>query len=214
MILEEKRKTVIKVALEVAKMNLITLTFGNLSIKDKESGYICITPSGIDYDELSPEDIVIVDVQGNVVDGNKKPSTELSMHCEIYKSREDIFSVIHTHSTMATSWACCGMDIPCISSELCSTIGGPIMCVPYKTQETKELGMAVASALKEHDAVLLENHGTVSVGKSIKEAFVNSLMVEESAKKAFYAKQIGILNVIPEDECRCIKRKVRDNYGQ
>lgn len=214
MLLEENRNKIIEIALKVKEEKLVTSTFGNLSIKDKKSGYICITPSGINYENLKPQDIVVIDSCGKIIDGLKKPSTELLMHCEIYKKRRDIFSVIHTHSTMATSWACCGMDIPCISSELSSTIGGAIKCAPYRTQETKELGVVAGEALKDSNAILLKNHGTVSVGKNIGEAFINSVIVEESAKKAFYAKHIGILSIIPEDECKLIKKKVQNNYGQ
>lgn len=214
MLLEKNRNKIIETALKVQEIGLVTLTFGNFSIRDKQTGYICITPSGINYKDLESQDIVVVDQYGKVIDGSKKPSTELSMHCEIYKSRQDIFGIIHTHSTMATSWACCGMDIPCISSELSSIIGGPIKCAPYRTQETEELGETAALVLKDTNAILLKNHGTVSVGKDINEALTNSIIVEESAKKAFYAKQIGVLSIIPEDECRSIRKNVKNNYGQ
>ncbi|AND85617.1 class II aldolase/adducin family protein [Clostridium tyrobutyricum] len=214
MLLEDNRKKVIEIALKVQEKELVTLTFGNFSIRDKETDYICITPSGINYEDLKPEDIVVANLHGEVIDGNKKPSTEILMHCAIYKKRQDVFGIIHTHSTMATSWACCGMDIPCISSELSSLIGGPIRCAPYKTQETRELGEVAAATLKDSNAILLKNHGTISVGKDINEAFINSIIVEESAKKAFYAKQIGVLSIISEDECNLIKKNVKKKYGQ
>lgn len=214
MILEKERKKIIEIALKVRKEKLVTLTFGNFSIRDRETGYVCITPSGVDYEELTPEDIVVVDAEGNIIDGRKKPSTEMPMHLEIYKKRPDVSGIIHTHSTFATAWACCGMSIPCIASEMSSLLGGSVDCTSYKTQATQELAEEVAKALESKNAALIENHGVIAAGPDIDAAFINAVIVEEDAKKAFLAKHIGVLHIIPDSECRALREDIIKNYGQ
>lgn len=131
MLLEEERKEVIEIALRAAREKLIALTFGNFSLRDRKTGYICVTPSGMAYDTLKAEDIVVVDENLNVIDGARKYSTETPMHCTIYKARPDVFGIAHTHSTFASAWACCEMDITCVVAEVAGLVGGCVKCAPY-----------------------------------------------------------------------------------
>jgi L-ribulose-5-phosphate 4-epimerase len=213
MLLKEQRKKVIDIALAAQRLGLIVLTFGNISLRDRKSGYICITPSGMDYQELKPADVVVLNPDGAVVDGDRKASVEAPMHCQVYGKRQDIFGICHTHSVFATAWASCGKDIPVVVAELAALIGGPVKCVPYMPSGSAELAVSVAAALGNQDAVLLENHGVLAVGSSLNVALKNAVIVEEGAKIAYYAQGIGGAKVLPEAECNLL-RKSFEKYGQ
>ncbi|VBB07569.1 Hypothetical protein LUCI_2834 [Lucifera butyrica] len=214
MLLDEQRRKVIEIALTAQREKLIALTFGNFSSRDKETGYICITPSGMDYKTLVPEDIVVVDVNCNVIDGKRKPSIETPLHCATYRKRSDVSGVAHTHSVFATAWASCGCSIPVVVAELAALIGGPVECAPYAPMGTVELAEVVTDHLKDRHAVLMANHGALAVGPDIDTAYCNAVVVEEGAKIAFYSKMIGNAQVIPGDECVCLRRAVLEKYGQ
>jgi len=214
MLLHMQRQKVIEIALKAQRERLIPLTMGNFSLRDKETGYICITPSGMDYSLLQPEDIVVVDINGTIIDGNRKPSIEIQLHCRTYAKRADIFGICHTHSTYATAWACCGKEIPVIVAELAGMIGGPVKCAPYAPMGTVELADIVAEHLYSQNAVLMENHGLLAVGENIDKAFANAVIVEEGAKITLYSMQIGGMKTITEQECKELKRQTIENYGQ
>lgn len=214
MLLHMQRQKVIEIALKAQRERLIPLTMGNFSLRDKETGYICITPSGMDYSLLQPEDIVVVNINGTIIDGNRKPSIEIQLHCRTYAKRADIFGICHTHSTYATAWACCGKEIPVIVAELAGMIGGPVKCAPYSPMGTVELADIVAEHLYSQNAVLMENHGMLAVGENIDKAFANAVIVEEGAKITLYSMQIGGMKTITEQECKELKRQTIENYGQ
>jgi L-ribulose-5-phosphate 4-epimerase len=214
MLLKELREKVIEIALKAQKERLISLTMGNFSARDRETGYICITPSGMEYDKLAAEDIVVLDVEGNKLDGDRKPSIEHPLHCAVYRSRKDVFGVSHTHSVFATAWAACNENIPVVVAELAALVGGPVECAPYKPMGSFELAETAAAHLKDRHAILLANHGVLAVGHDIETAFANSVVVEEGAKIAYYARQIGVMRVIPEDECRSLRKSTLEKYGQ
>ena len=214
MLLKELREKVIEIALKAQKERLISLTMGNFSARDKETGYICITPSGMEYDKLAAEDIVLLDAEGNILDGDRKPSIEHPLHCAVYRRRKDVFGVSHTHSVFATAWAACNENIPVVVAELAALVGGPVECAPYKPMGSFELAETAAAHLKDRHAILLANHGVLAVGHDIETAFANSVVVEEGAKIAYYARQIGVMRVIPEDECRSLRKSTLEKYGQ
>ena len=214
MLLKELREKVIEIALKAQKERLISLTMGNFSARDKETGYICITPSGMEYDKLTAEDIVVMDAEGNILDGDRKPSIEHPLHCAVYRRRKDVFGVSHTHSVFATAWAACNENIPVVVAELAALVGGPVECAPYKSMGSSELAETAAAHLKDRHAILLANHGVLAVGHDIEAAFANSVVVEEGAKIAYYARQIGVMRVIPEDECRSLRKSTLEKYGQ
>jgi len=214
MLLEDLRKGVIETALKAQKEKLIPLTMGNFSARDKETGYVCITPSGMDYEKLIPSDIVVVDVDGNIVEGNRKPSIETPLHCAVYRRRADVFGVSHTNSVFATAWAACNESIPVVVAELAALIGGPVECALYKPMGSLELAETAAIRLKDRHAILLANHGVLAVGPDIETAFANSVVVEEGAKIAYYARQIGAMRLIPEEECKSLRKTTLEKYGQ
>lgn len=214
MLLREQRQKVIDIALKAQCEKLMPLTMGNFSIRDKETGYICITPSGMEYDLLKPEDIVTVDIGGRVVDGDRRPSIETMLHCRTYAKRPDVMGICHTHSSFATAWACCGKEIPVIVAELAGMIGGPVQCAPYAPMGTVDLADIVSDALGSRNAILMENHGMLAVGESIEKAYANAVIVEEAAKITLYAMQIGGMKTITDQECDYLRKQTIENYGQ
>ncbi len=214
MLLKELREKVIEISLKAQKEKLIPLTMGNFSARDRGTGYICITPSGMEYDKLTAEDIVVLDEDGNVVEGKRKPSIEAPLHCAVYRRRKDVFGVSHTHSVFATAWAACNESIPVVVAELAALIGGPVECALYKPMGSLELAETAAIRLRDRHAILLANHGVLAVGHDIETAFANSVVVEEGAKIAYYARQIGVMKLIPEEECSALRKNTLEKYGQ
>lgn len=214
MLLREQRQKVIDIALKAQSEKLMPLTMGNFSIRDNETGYLCITPSGMEYSILKPEDIVVVDLQGKIIDGTRRPSIETQLHCRTYIRRSDVMGICHTHSTFATAWACCGKEIPVIVAELAGMIGGPVQCAPYAPMGTVELADIVSDYIGSRNAVLMENHGMLSVGESIEKAYANAVIVEEAAKITLYALQIGGMKTITDQECEYLQKQTKEDYGQ
>ncbi len=214
MLLQERREELIAVAQQIQKDKLVPLTFGNFSLRDFETGYICITPSGMLYDQLKPEDIVVVDVDGNHVDGERLPSIEKDLHCAVFRNRPEVGAVVHTHSTFVTTWACCNKAIPTIVAEVAALVKGKIKCAPYALCGSQELADVTAEYLKDDDAVLMANHGVLVVADSIQRAYVNAVIVEEGAKVAFYAEQLGGMYVFTPEECETERLSANAGYGQ
>jgi L-ribulose-5-phosphate 4-epimerase len=214
MLLREQRQKVIDIALKAQGERLMPLTMGNFSIRDKESGYVCITPSGMEYSLLKPEDIVVVDLQGKVIEGDRSPSIETQLHCRTYIKRSEVMGICHTHSTFATAWACCGKEIPVIVAELAGMIGGPVQCAPYAPMGTEKLADIVSDYIGARNALLMENHGMLAVGESIEKAYANAVIVEEAAKVTLYAMQIGGMKTITDRECNYLRKQTIENYGQ
>lgn len=186
MLLQERRSELIEAAKQIQKEKLAPLVLGCFSLRDKETGYICITPSDELYEHLNPEDIVVVDMDGNHVDGERTPSVEKDLHCALFKKRSDIGAVVHTHSIYVAQKTC-DNDIPNIVADVTALVQGTIKRAPYYPCSSHELIEMTVNWLKTDDAVLMENHGILVVGDTIQRAFVNAIMVEEVAKVAFYA---------------------------
>jgi len=215
MILKAQRKKIINIALMVKKERLIPLTFGNFSLRDKNTGYICITPSGMDYEILKPRDIIVCSTEGEIIEGIRKPSIETPMHCLVYKHRKDVMGIIHTHSVYASAWASCGNGkIPIVSVELAALTGRSLNCADYAKGGTNELAQNVVKALGDNNGVLLKNHGLLTVGSDIESAFSNAVVVEEGAKVAYIARQIGNMNIIHDKECDELHEGTMKYYGQ
>lgn len=214
MICEILRKKLIETAQKAQKLGLVPLTFGNFSLRDKKSGLILITPSGINYDELLPSDIVVVNTAGDIIEGKRKPSIEKIMHCKIYEKRPDVYGIVHTHSTFATVWASAKNELPVIVAELAGLVGEKVKVAPYEPMGTQELADVVTGTISTDYAVLLANHGLLTVGPDLTTAFTNAVIVEEGAKIAYYAANLGQLKPLPADECLRLKEWVHKNYGQ
>lgn len=193
--LEALKEKVYKANMELSKHKLITFTWGNVSEIDRETGYIVIKPSGVDYNKMTAYDMVVVDLDGNVVEGNLKPSSDTPTHIELYKAFKEIGGVVHTHSPFATSWAQSGRNIPCYGTTHADYMYGDIPCVRNLTEKEieenyeKNTGVIIAEYFKDKDyvsmpAVLCKNHGPFTWGKDGFDAVHNAVVLEEVAKMA------------------------------
>lgn len=193
--LEELKCRVCKANKQLPKYGLVTFTWGNVSEIDRETGYFAIKPSGVEYDELTPDDMVLMDLNGNKIEGKFNPSSDTATHIELYKAFPNIGGIVHTHSSWATSWAQAGRGIPCYGTTHADYMYGEIPCVRNLTeqeiQETyeKNTGILIVDHFKDKDyeampAVLCKNHGPFTWGKDGIEAVHNAVVLEEVAKMA------------------------------
>lgn len=202
--LEELKKKVYEANMDLPKYGLVTFTWGNVSAIDRESGLFVIKPSGVDYDKLSPEDMVVMDLNGNKVEGKYKPSSDTPTHLELYKAFPEIGGVVHTHSSYATSWAQAGRGIPCYGTTHADYMYGEIPCLRCLTAEEiadayeENTGHLIVNEFKRMNkdpmavpAVLCKNHGPFAWGKDAHEAVHNAVVLEEVAKMAYRAETIN-----------------------
>jgi L-ribulose-5-phosphate 4-epimerase len=212
--LEELRKEVLEAALQLVRYGLVTLTGGNVSGRDKESGYIAITPSGMDYERLNPEDIVIVDSKGNMVEGKWKASVDLKDHLYIYRNKPNLYGIIHTHSPYACSFAMLHQEIPCCSTTLANEVGGSVPISKYSPVGEGGIGSAVIEAIGDKNACLLANHGVIAVGISVRHALVAAVMLEDGAKVYHLAKCKGDPIPLHPSEIEKARNVFLYEYGQ
>jgi L-ribulose-5-phosphate 4-epimerase len=199
--LEDLKQEVYHANMDLPRYGLVTFTWGNVSGIDRESGYVVIKPSGVDYETMSADDIVVVDLDGHVVEGKYKPSSDTPTHIELYKAFPHIGGVVHTHSSCATSWAQSGRGIPCYGTTHADYMYGTIPCLRCLTKEEintayeKNTGVLIVDYFKDKDyeavpAVLCKNHGPFTWGKDPHEAVHNAVVLEEVAKMAARCEQI------------------------
>lgn len=181
MLLEKLRNDVWKYNLELPKYGLVVMTSGNISGRDPDSGLVVIKPSGYSYEEMTPDDMVVVDLDGKVVEGHLKPSTDTATHLYIYKHRPDVFGIGHTHSTYASSFAALGWPIPAVLTAS-AMLGGEIPCGGYATIGGEQIGAEILRTIGTKRAVLLQNHGVFTIGDSARQAAKMAVEVEEIAK--------------------------------
>lgn len=195
--LEELKKRVYEANLLLPKYDLVKFTWGNVSEIDEDSKIVAIKPSGVDYDKLKVDDIVLVNLDGEIVEGDKKPSSDTKTHLEIYKKFPEVKGIVHTHSPYATSWAQSGIDIPCFGTTHADYIYGDVPVLRNLTQEEidddyeKNTGLLIVDYMKDKEftktpAVLLKNHGSFVWGKDCFDAVHNSVILEEVAKMATF----------------------------
>jgi ribulose-5-phosphate 4-epimerase/fuculose-1-phosphate aldolase len=205
----EIREAVLDAALKANVMGLIRGTSGNVSMRDAGGTAAAITPSGIPYDHMKPKDISIVDIRdGNQLEGPFKPSSETPMHTAIYRARDDVSAIIHTHSIFATVMSM--RPRPLDAATVPSCVYYPILVVPFAMPGSDELAELAARALgAENDAVLLQNHGLLATGPSMESALSCAVYAEECAKVNYYAELIGYKNYIPEEYAKKIREEAR-----
>ncbi len=214
MLLEPLREEIYRLNIALLRYNLVTWTSGNASGRDTGSGLVVIKPSGVQYDELRPENMVVVDLEGKVVEGKLKPSSDTFAHVYVYRHRPDIHGVVHTHSTFATAWAAAGRPIPAVLTAICDEFGGPIPVGAYAKVGGEEIGQEVIRSIGTSPAILMKNHGVFTIGKTPEAAVKAAVMVEDVARTVFYAMQLGRPDEIPTEEVARARRRYLDEYGQ
>jgi L-ribulose-5-phosphate 4-epimerase len=214
MVLDELHSIVCRLNTELPRHGLVAWTSGNVSARDPKTGFVVIKPSGIRYEDLTPESMVVVDLDGKVVEGKYKPSSDTFAHVYIYRHRPDVNGVVHTHSTFATAWAAIGKPIPPVLTAICDEFGGPIPVGAYAKIGGDEIGKEVVRSIGSSPAILMKNHGVFTIGKTADEAVKAAVMVEDVARTVFYAMQMGQPDEIPPEEVARAHRRYLDEYGQ
>ena len=212
MLLEKERNEIVSFGKKLIAAKLTVGTTGNLSILHPQEGMVAISPSGLDYFETEPEDVVVIDLDGNIREGTYRPSSETKLHLELYNSRPDIHSVIHTHSVYATTIACLGWEIPALHYVI-GLAGTKVPIASYATYGTKELADSVSKTIAHYNAVLLANHGLIAVGPNIRSAFATAEPIEFAARVYYQSKCIGEPVILPDAELETVIEKFK-NYGQ
>ena len=214
MLLEKLRLEVSQLHQELPRNNLVVWTGGNISARDPENGLVVIKPSGVLYSELTPEKMVVLDLQGKIVDGNLKPSSDTLTHLHIYRHRPDVMGIVHTHSTFATAFAAVGKPIPPVLTAICDEFGGEIPVGGFAPIGDEAIGEEVVRAIGSSPAILMQNHGVFTLGGSARAAVKAAIMVEDAARTVFYAMQLGELIPIPSEMISRLHKRYTDQYGQ
>jgi L-ribulose-5-phosphate 4-epimerase len=208
------RREVCAMNLELPKWGLVTWTSGNVSGRDGDTGYVVIKPSGVRYEDLTPDKMVVVDLDGNVVDGPLKPSVDTTTHLYLYRHREDVGGVVHTHSAYATSFAALGESIPVYLTAMGDEFGTEIPVGDYCEIGGEAIGKEIIRSIGASPAILIKSHGVFTIGPSAEAAVKAAVMTEDVAKTVHLALLRGKPTPLPPDEVTRLRRVYLENYGQ
>jgi L-ribulose-5-phosphate 4-epimerase len=219
MSLAHLRQELFELHQELPKYELVVWTMGNISARDPDTGLVVIKPSGIRFEQLTPESMVVVDLNGEVKEGSLKPSSDTASHCYIYREMSSVNGIVHTHSRYATAFAALGKAIPCFLTGMADEFGGEIPCGGFALIGGEEIGREVVTCLSgsRGPAAILQNHGVFSVGKSAEAAVKAAVMAEDSARTSWLALQLsGLGSPIPiaQDDLDRLHYRYTHVYGQ
>lgn len=212
--LEHLKEELWRLHLELPKNGLVKWTGGNVSARDPETGLVVIKPSGVRYEVLRPEDHVVVNMDGVVVEGALKPSSDTASHLYIYRHRPDVNGVVHTHSPYATAFAALGRPIPCCLTAIADEFGGPIPCAGFALIGSEEIGKQVVEHIGSSRAVLLKQHGVFTIGETAEAAVKAAVMVEDVAKTVWLALQMGEVEALDPEAVERLHWRYTQVYGQ
>ncbi len=212
--LEQLKQELHKLHLMLPASGLVTWTAGNISARDPESGFVVIKPSGIMYEELQPEDHVVVNLEGDVIEGDLKPSSDTESHLYIYRARPDVNGIVHTHSPYATAWAANGREIPVYLTAHADEFGCAIPCAGFALIGSEAIGQQVIDHIGDSPAVLLKNHGVFTIGKNARSAVKAAVMVEDVARTSLLALQLGTPDIIDPEDVAKLHYRYTHIYGQ
>ncbi len=218
--IEEKiltaRADVAKLHEMLVRYNLVIWTGGNISGRVPGADLFVIKPSGVEYDDLTPENMILCDLDGTVIEGEHSPSSDTAAHAYIYRTMPEVNGVVHTHSTYATAWAARGEAIPCVITGQADEFGGEIPVGPFAIIGDDSIGRGVVATLTGHRsrAVLMQNHGVFTIGSSPRDAVKAAVMAEDVARTVHIAKQLGELIPIPQVAIDALFDRYQNVYGQ
>ena len=218
--IEAARVKVCDLHAELIKWDLVVWTAGNVSERvrgtDGADDVLVIKPSGVTYDTLTPESMVVCDLDGNLLLGDRAPSSDTAAHAYVYRNMSEVGGVVHTHSTYATAFAALGKPIPCHLTMMGDEFGGDIPVGPFALIGDDSIGKGIVETLKESrsPAVLMQNHGPFTIGKDAKSAVKAAAMTEEVARTMFVALQLGTPIPIPEEKIDSLYARYQNVYGQ
>src|SRR5688572_7055578 len=212
--LKKLKEELLDLHLELPKNNLVMWTGGNVSARDPETGLVVIKASGIRYEDMHVKHMVVVDLEGKMVEGDFKPSSDVYSHLYIYKHRPDVGGVVHTHSRYATAFAAVGRPIPCVLTAIADEFGGPIPCGGFALIGDEAIGRVVIDSIGKSPAVLLKNHGVFTIGKNATAAVKAAVMTEDVAATVWMALQLGTPDEIPQADVDKLHDRYTNVYGQ
>ncbi len=214
--LEKLKQELLELHLELPRNHLVAWTSGNVSARDPETGLVVIKPSGIKFPDLTAETMVIVDIQGRIVEGKYKASSDTASHCYIYRHMPDVRGIVHTHSRYATAFATHGRGIPCITTAMGDEFGGEIPCGGFALIGGEEIGQVVVETLKNSrsPACLLQSHGVFTVGPSAEKAVKAAVMTEDNAAIAWASLLMGTPLTIAQHDIDKLYNRYQNVYGQ
>lgn len=217
--IEQASKTVCDLHQELVKNNLVVWTGGNISQRitftDGSPDLFVIKPSGVSYEKLRPVDMVVCDLDGNVVEGSHKPSSDTAAHAYVYRNMPEVGGVVHTHSNYATAWAAIGEPIPCVLTAIADEFGGEIPIGPFAKIGDDSIGRGIVETLTGHrsPAVLMQSHGVFTIGATGKDAVKAAVMCEDAAKTVFIARQLGTPLPISQADIDSLHTRYQNVYG-
>ncbi|MBN2695286.1 class II aldolase/adducin family protein [bacterium] len=213
-ITEPIKEKLVKAGLQMIQDTLVIGTWGNISIRVPNTDSFAITPSGVNYSDITTNDIVILSCDGEILEGDKIPSIEWPLHAAVYKAREDISALMHTHSPYASALSAARKPIPPAVEDVIQIVGGEVSVTKYALPGTKELGEATVEALGDKNAVLLANHGLLGAAKTVEEAFKICKIVEKGAQITLLAQNVGGVVPLSKEECDIMRDFYLNHYGQ
>ncbi|HEY2260761.1 MAG TPA: L-ribulose-5-phosphate 4-epimerase [Solirubrobacteraceae bacterium] len=210
------RQTVADLHAELTRNGLVAWTMGNISQRVPETDLMVIKPSGVAYADLTPESLVVVDLDGDVVEGEFSPSSDTSTHAYVYRSMEWVGGVAHTHSPYATAWAARGEPIPCVLTAIADEFGGDIPLGPFARIGGEEIGQGIVETLQDSRsrAVLMRSHGVFTIGKDAREAVKAAVMCEDAARTVLLARTLGELEHLDQEDIDALHDRYQNVYGQ
>ena len=215
-VVADVRREVALLHAELPRNELVVWTAGNVSARVPGHDLLVIKPSGVSYDELTPENMVVCDLEGELVEGAHAPSSDTAAHAYVYKHMPEVNGVVHTHSTYATAWAARGEPIPCVLTMMADEFGGEIPIGPFALIGDDSIGHGIVSTLREHrsNAVLMQNHGPFTIGRSAKAAVKAAVLCEEVARTVHISRQLGQPLPIPQSDVDRLYDRYQNAYGQ
>ena len=212
----ELRERALAANLEIPRRGLAIYTFGNVSAFDAQKGVLAIKPSGVPYERLSADDMVVVDLEGKVVEGRLRPSSDTPTHVVLYSSFRGVAGIVHTHSTYATAWAARGEAIPCVLTMMGDEFGGTIPVGPFALIGDDSIGRGIVETLQasHSPAVLMQNHGPFTIGKDARSAVKAAVMCEEVARTVHIARQLGEPLPIDPGQIESLYDRYQNVYGR
>ena len=210
------RETVAELHSELTRYQLVIWTAGNVSARVPGHDLMVIKPSGVSYDELCADNMVVTDLHGELVEGDHSPSSDTSAHAYVYRHMPEVGGVVHTHSTYATAWAALGEPIPCVLTMIADEFGGEVPIGPFALIGDESIGEGIVATLRESrsKAVLMQNHGPFTVGKDARAAVKAAVMVEDVARTVHIARQLGDPLPMKQTDIDSLYARYQNVYGQ
>ena len=213
MLFEKIRNEIANLGKKIAASGFNLGTWGNISARIDQNKF-AITPSGIAYETITTEDIVVIDLVGNIIEGNKKPSIELPLHSMIYKSKRNVNAIVHTHSVCCTAFAIARKPIPAVCEDMIQIVGGHVEVAEYFLPGSKELARSTVTALGNKSACIMANHGLIAVAENLNEAYKIAQIVEKSAQAVIYANSLGDTVELSQNDIDFMRDFYLNEYGQ